>query len=128
MTVGEGDWEMKGSMSSSFRDGVGASEDSATLSLLEGRANGLLDRSDPSCDGLLTNGDCLSGESSGDADLVGCWNVLIGDVVGDAARMVVDEDMLAGDSGRLNGDGRGEKDILYMPDPLMDLRANLIVR
>lgn len=45
---------------------------SATLRRLAGRAKGLLGRSiPPSCDGRLTNGDCLSGESIGEAGFEG---------------------------------------------------------
>lgn len=114
ITVGEGDCDMNGSTSSSSRDGVGASDVSATLSLLDGLAKGLLDLSEPSCDGLLTKGDCLSGESIGDADFAGGGRVLVGDVDGDAARMV--------DGDRANGDGRGENDILLV----LSARATLI--
>lgn len=83
----------------------------ATLSRLAGRANGLLGRSTPNCDGRLTNGDCLSGTSIGDAGFEGDWKVFVGEDIGLAAR-TVDGDEGAGDSGRLKGDVLGEKDIL----------------
>ena len=81
-----------------------------TLSLLDGRANGLRGLSDPSCDGLRTKGDCLSGESRGEAGFADGAKVLIGDVGGVAAR-TVEGDLVIGDSGRLKGEGRGENDM-----------------
>ena len=86
------------------------SDGSATLSLLVGRANGLLGLSCASCDGRLTNGDCLSGDSSGEPALAGGWKPFVGDIAGDAA-LTVDGEAVTGVSGLLNGDARAETDI-----------------
>ena len=112
--AGEGDGAMKGSMSEVAcvpLDRASASGVSATLSLLDGRAKGLLGLSFANCDGRLTNGDCLSGNNIGDEGFDGGWNPLVGDITGDIARTVCG-DAVAGDSFLLNGDARGENDIL----------------
>lgn len=86
---------------------------SATLSLLAGREKGALCclSFPPSCDGLRTNGDCRSGVRSGEVGFVGDARFFVGEVDGVVAR-TVDGVRPIGDSGRLNGDGRGEKDML----------------
>lgn len=84
---------------------------SATLSLLDGLAKGLFGRPDASCDGLRTNGDCLSGDSMGDDGFDGVAKAFVGDALGVAPR-TVDGVLVTGDSGRLNGEGRGENDIV----------------
>jgi len=105
--TGEGDGATNGSDSGNDSDcGV-----SATLNLLAGRVNGLFGLSCASCEGRRTNGDCLSGDNIGDACLDEDWS-FVGDVMVGVAARTVDGVLVTGDSGRLKGDARGEKDIM----------------
>jgi len=106
--AGDGDGARKGSASPAGLSGSGVS---ATLSRLDGRAKGLFGLSEASCEGRRTNGDCLSGESIGEAALAGDWKPLVGDVMVGVTAMTVDGDLGTGDSGRLKGDARGENDM-----------------
>ena len=106
LVAGDGDGAMNGS-ESAYDSGSGVS---ATLNLLTGLANGLFGLSCASCEGRRTNGDCLSGDSIGDACLDDDCN-FVGDVMVGVAARTVDGVLATGDSGRRKGDGRGEKDI-----------------
>lgn len=83
--------------------------DSTMLSLLEGRAKGLVGRAEaaPSCEGRLTKGLCFSGDKACDGIFVGDES-LVGEGEGVLARTLDGEGGI-GDSGRRKGEGRGEE-------------------
>ena len=109
LIAGDGDGTRNGSASPAA--GLSGSGVSATLNRLDGRANGLFGLSEASCEGRRTNGDCLSGDSIGEAALAGDWKPFVGDVIVGVTAMTVDGDLGTGDSGRLKGDARGENDM-----------------
>lgn len=94
-------WREKEIGGASEPDDVGLDDDgSATLRRLVGRTKGLLGRSPvASCEGLRTKGFVFSGDREGDKGLVGDSEGL---------RTVEGERRRPGDSGRRNGEARGE--------------------